>query len=169
MLSAVAPADANIFASIWRDFNRSYHRNRCWPHPFVDADNMAVRAPFAAMIENGWRLQNMVGSHHFDPNTLALNEAGRRHVHWVLTQAPVHHRIVYVERALTEQETAARYASVQRHARHFTVPGQPLDIRISDVMAQGWPADYADAVNVKFRESTPDPRLPTQSQGFKSE
>ncbi len=169
MLTTVSPALANPLAAIWQDFNKSYHRNRCWPHPFIEADNMAVRAPFATMIHNGWRLQNIISSYHFERDSSIVNESGRRHIHWVLTQAPMNRRTIYIERGVTERETASRYEAVRRVAEQYAAKGQPVDVQISHVTARGWPADYADAVNSKFHESTPEPRLPTDSTGFESQ
>lgn len=73
---------ADFFVSIPRDFKR---RN-CWPEPFDAADRYAVRSPFVTMVDNGWRRQNLLGDHHFDPKTNELNESGRLKVQWIVYQ-----------------------------------------------------------------------------------
>jgi hypothetical protein len=169
MVGVTSPTFGNPLAAIWRDINKSYHRNRCWPHPFVTADNMAVRQPVGVMMDNGWRLQNIIGTHHFETNQTVLNEAGRRHIHWVLTQAPPHRRVVFVERGFTSAETAGRMASVQDIAQQFVAPGYPAPVRETHIVARGTPAGYVDTINTKFMESTPDPRLDGGSGGGGSE
>ena len=103
---------------------RDVKRRQCWPDPFLCPDRAAVRAPFCAMVANGWRRQNMLGEFHFDPQSGQLTEAGRLKVQWILTACPEQHRLIYVHAAGTREETAARVAAVQqlagpvRHRRH---------------------------------------------------
>ena len=65
-----------------------YHRNVMWPWPYVCPDRLATREPFDIMVRNGWRRQNLLGSHHFDPASGGLTEAGQLQVRWIMTQAP---------------------------------------------------------------------------------
>ncbi|MFP6666807.1 MAG: hypothetical protein VB876_05815 [Pirellulales bacterium] len=159
MIATASSASANPLAAFWRDFSRSYQRNRCWPHPFAEFDNFAARQPVALMIDNGWRLQNIIGTHHFETNQTILNEAGRRHIHWVLTQPPPHRRVVFVERGFTPEETAARMRDVLKVAQQFVAPGHPPPVQETHIVARGVSADYVNKINTKFKESTPDPRL----------
>src|SRR5260221_7000099 len=62
-----------------------YHRNVLWPWPYVCPDRMAEREPFDLMVRNGWRRQNLLGSHHFDPSSSQLTEAGQLQVRWIMT------------------------------------------------------------------------------------
>lgn len=161
VLTAVASttfADGPV-AKIWNDFNLTYHRNACWPHPFIGADNMAVRAPMVAMMDNGWRMQNLIGTYHFEPDMLSLNEAGRRRVHWILTQAPMHRRVVFVERGFSPQETELRMQATREAAQYFVARDMQADVRETHIVSQGTPAQYVDEINTKFNESTPEPRL----------
>jgi hypothetical protein len=43
-----------------------------------------------------------------------------------------------------------------------------VNVQPTHIMARGWPADYVDAINVKFFESTPDPRISEGAGGFQS-
>ena len=90
-----------------------YHRNVLWPWPYVCPDRIAVREPFDMMVTNGWRRQNLLGSHHFDPNTNGLSEAGQLQVRWILTQAPPGRRQIYIERSIDPSTTAVRMAAVR--------------------------------------------------------
>jgi hypothetical protein len=167
VLTAVASttsADGPL-AKIWNDFNLTYNRNACWPHPFIGADNLAVREPMAVMMDNGWRMQNLIGMYHYEPDMLSLNEAGRRRVHWILTQAPMHRRVVFVERGFSPQETELRMRAAREAAQYFVASGQEPDVRETHIVSQGTPAQYVDEINTKFNESTPEPRLSTSKGG----
>jgi hypothetical protein len=155
------PVQGQILESIAKDFKR----NNCWPQPFVCPDRQAVRAPFVVMVNNGWRRQNILGDYHFKTETGELTEAGKLKVRWILTQAPPQHRIIFVNRAMSPAETAARMDTVQQLAAEYT-PGEPLPRVIeTDLPAAGWPADQIDKVARDFFEKTAiTPRLP-ESQG----
>lgn len=116
------------------------------------------------MIANGWRRQNMLGEYHFEPGTAKLTEAGRLKVRWILTTGPQQHRLIYVHRADTDEETSARMATVLQLASKITPYDLPpvLATSISD---DGWPADQIDRVGRKYQASTPAPRLPSPAGG----
>lgn len=142
-----------------------FHRNNCWPEPFLYPDRAAVRAPFAVMVANGWRKQNMLADYHFDGTGLALNEAGKRKVQWVLTEAPEQHRTIFVHRAESPEKTSARVAAVQQLAASFMPAGQAPLIVETTVSPAGWPADRVDTIGRKFQSSTPEPRLSKSDGG----
>ena len=50
MLTTI-PADGNPLRAFFRDVNRGYNRNRCWPNPFIYPDQMAVRTPMGVMVQ----------------------------------------------------------------------------------------------------------------------
>ena len=52
--ASTALADWHEF---WHRVKIDYHRNNCWPEPFIYADRRATRAPFQAMVNNGWQRQ----------------------------------------------------------------------------------------------------------------
>ncbi|NIP86383.1 MAG: hypothetical protein GTO03_12765 [Planctomycetales bacterium] len=41
-----------------------------------------------------------------------------------------------------------------------------VQVQPTPITARGWPADYVDAINVKFFESTPDPRIREDDAAF---
>ena len=161
-------ATAGPLHALFRDIHTSYHRNKCWPQPFVYPDNAAARAPFARMIHNGWRVQTLVAGHHFTDGT-DLTDAGERHIRWIVTQAPVRRRTVYIEQGKTPEDTRARVAAAQDYAQRFAMEGHTVNVQPTHIMARGVPADYVDAINVKFFESTPDPRLSDSSGGVEGQ
>ena len=68
-VGSVSQASANWFCDFCDDVARDIKRRQCWPDPFVYPDRVATRMPFATMVNNGWRRQNMLGKFHFEPNT----------------------------------------------------------------------------------------------------
>lgn len=162
-LACATPARADFLEDFIHSVIRDTKRNNCWPNPFVYPDRQATRVPFVLMVNNGWRRQNMLGDYHFEQDGSKLSESGRLKVHWILTEAPRHHRTIYVHRAGSPEETAARMAAVQQQA--FTLvgtQGEPPAIVESSVSPAGWPAERVDSIGRKFLTTAPDPRLPTQ-------
>jgi len=158
VVGTAAQASADWFFGIPTEVKR----RQCWPEPFDCADRSAVRAPFVAMVANGWRRQNMLGEFHFEPDTGQLNEAGRLKVRWILTSGPQQHRLIYVHVAEKSEEMAARMAAVQLLAAQISPTDLPpiLPTTIAD---DGWPADHVDLIGRKYQQSTPPPRLPTST------
>ena len=161
-------AAAGPLHALGRDLDTSYHRNKCWPVPFVYMDNAAARAPFSQMIGNGWRIQTLVSSHHFG-NDMQLNEAGREQIRWIVTQAPPRRRAVHIEQGKTPEETASRIDVARDYVERFMTDGEIVSVRPTHIQARGWPAQYVHEIAVKFSESTPEPRLTGGGGGFSAE
>jgi len=168
-LAAVAAttstAQAGGLAAFFRDVDTGYHRNKYWPEPFVMQDRAFVAAPFAIMTQKGWEEQNLLGENYFKKETGELNESGQLKVRWIMTQAPLGFRTMYIERANSPQGTADRMDATRRFADRIAIGGEVPDVRESNMMVHGWPADYSDAIITKFQQSTPDPRLPADTNG----
>jgi hypothetical protein len=137
-----------------------YHRNVDWPYPYICPDREAVRQPFAIMVHNGWRKQNLLGAHHFNADGNGLSTAGELKVYWIATQAPAEFRNIYVERAVEPAITADRVAAARAYATQVTLDGQPPEVLETNIIYEGRPASVVDAVNVRFQESAPPPVLP---------
>jgi len=168
------PAEANWLRSIYfgvtgapkafvRDVVRNTKRRQCWPKPFVCPDRSDVRAPLAIVISNGWRSQNLLGDHHFQAGEGLLTEAGRLKIQWILTEAPRHRRTIYVYRARSREETAARIDAVHQYAARLVPQGELPPVLETSIPAHGWPAERVDAIERKLQASTPDPVLPQAS------
>jgi hypothetical protein len=140
-----------------------YHRNKNWPYPYICPDRMAVREPFEIMIRNGWRQQNLLGAHLFNPVTNQLTTAGELQVRWIMTQAPPAYRQVFIERSLDPVATADRIAATRQFAARVSLDGQVPEVFESDLVAEGRPATIVDATNVKFLENMPVPVLPVDT------
>jgi hypothetical protein len=140
-----------------------YHRNVMWPWPYVCPDRLATREPFDIMVRNGWRRQNLLGSHHFDPASGGLTEAGQLQVRWIMTQAPPARRQIFIERAIDPTVTAARLAAAREYASRVAVDGQSPQIFETNLMVEGRPAPVVDVTNVKFMENMRIPALPASA------
>jgi hypothetical protein len=146
--------------SVWTDAcRRDYRRNTCWPQPFIRPDREAVKQPIWCMIDNGWRRQNLVGDHYFTADSVALNEAGVLKIRWIMTQAPTARRTIFVERGMDPEQTAARIDAVQQAAAKLA-PGELPEVIETGLASYGWPADYIESVDQKFRATAPAPRIP---------
>jgi len=150
---------------LWHDFWRDYDRNNCWPQPFVHVDRAAALQPWAMMEAKGWQRQNLLGAHHFVPNSAELSPAGKLKVEWILTQAPANRRVIFIERSAGGPLTAGRIETLHRVANDLSLPGQPVAIFESRMMTEGWPAEAVDRTNVRFLESRPTPALPAATAG----
>jgi hypothetical protein len=155
-------------AELFKRMHRDYRRNNCWPDPFLVPDRMSVRAPFAVMINNGWRVQNTLGDEHFDPETGALNDAGKLKVRDILTYSPPQHRTVYVLQAHQDELTAARRRAVGDFVSGLnTISEGPL-VAETNIPPRGWPAENVSAIGTRFNATAPDPRLPPATTGYGS-
>jgi len=161
-LGCASQVSAEWFFGIFNSAARETKRRQCWPEPFVTADRQAARMPFAAMVNNGWERQNLLGEFHFDAGNGQLNEAGQTKVRWIFQSAPRQHRVAYVHIAATQAETDARVASVQQFVSRIA-PNDMGAIFVSSIPDEGWPAEEVEKIDRKFIESTPKPRLPEAS------
>ena len=149
--------------------------------PRLEAEQLLARAlcccrsvcgpgPFVLMVHNGWERQNLLADHHFEEEAPKLNEAGRIKARWIATQAPRHHRALYVSRAETAEETVARVAAVQEYVAQVVPEGEKPAVIETDLDALGWPAAQVDSIDRQWQESTPAPRLPeTQSSSVSAQ
>lgn len=162
LLAPTVPVNAD-WNEFWHCVHVDYHRNNQWPHPFRGIDAAAVNAPFEVMKNNGWRAYNTISEPLFDPSTNTLTIAGRRHVQWILTQAPQHRRVVFVLKSESQEKTAARVAEVQKVAAELAPGTPPAGVFVTDIVPYRSPGQYQTAISRALMNSIPDPRLPAFS------
>jgi hypothetical protein len=161
MMSGAASAWAVVFDSATYYVKRGYHRNVAWPWPYVCPDRIAVREPFAIMINNGWRRQNLLGGHHFNADATGLTKAGELKVQWIMTQAPPQYRTIFVERSVDPSVTASRVAAAREYSSQIALGGEAPQVAETYIVSEGRPASVVDSINVRFQESAIPPVLPT--------
>ncbi len=144
------------------------HANQMWPSQYIPAARRSVNSAYAAMVNNGWRRQNLLGAYHFDPDSNELTEAGKLKVNWILSQAPQNRRSIFVERGVDQSNTAARVASVQGWAANRSPATGVVDINDTHIVAEGHPASVVDSIFVGFQANKPAPVLPKASTSSSS-
>ena len=145
----------------WHRVHTDFHRNNCWPEPFSTVDRRATRAPFEAMVRNGWRLQNTLGAAYFHHETNVLNDAGKRKLYWILANSPEQFKTVYVYQSYDPEISEKRLNSVQQTLAQL-LPNQAMPSVLPSLAEPvGASADYVDQVDRKMRSTIPNPRLPT--------
>ena len=140
IIACAMPVQADCLEDFCVHVAKQIKRRNCWPKPFVCPDRHTVRVPFAIMVNNGWRSQNMLADHHFEPNQAELTESGRLKVQWIVNEAPSQHRTIYVHRTKTPELTAARVNATQDMAAQLSLHGQPTMVLETNAPAPGWPA-----------------------------
>lgn len=163
VLASAAPTQGFWLGEFYCYLEARREENNKWPAQYVESDRANAKAPFDIMVQNGWRRQNLLGSHHFNEDGTQLTQAGKLRVQWILTQAPEQHRQVFIERSFVEGVAATRSATVSEFAAQITsggFDGMPQDTHI---VSDGRPAVTVDFVNTQFRENMPVPALQQQT------
>ena len=145
----------------WHNYWVDWHRNNCWPEPFIGPDAASVCAAFRADIVKGWEQQNLLGDPHFEPNNSKLSPSGMIKLRWILTQNPPEFRAPFVEPALTDEVTARRVAAAQQAAIELA-PSMPVNVAVSDMRMFTTPSDYVTGVHDwfgKFMKAIPNPQI----------
>lgn len=153
-----APAGGECEA--WQHIKNGCQTNAMWPYPYICPDRVWAKAPFDVMVNNGWRRQNLLGSHHFDSETGKLTRAGELKVHWILTQTPPSQRQVFVERSMDQSVTDQRVAMAQEFAGDIQFDGEQAIVQDTYVRSPRRPAGIVDAERNSFIESRPPAVLP---------
>jgi hypothetical protein len=157
------PASADALCDFFNNVVRDTKRRNCWPAPFECPDRQTVRTPFATMVHNGWRKQNTLSDFHFETTTGQLNEAGKLKIRWIILEAPLQHREIYVHIGQTPEETQTRLASVNDQAATLVPQNEIPPIMQTTISDSGSPADRVDLIERKYQSSMPAPRLPSAS------
>jgi len=147
----------------WAPWRAHTAQNIRWPEQYLEADRVAVRAPFSAMIANGWRAQNTISTYHFNEETGELNDTGRLKVKAVMEASP-EWRTLYVLRAERGEMTAARVRSVQDYAFELSQGEAVPPVLVTNVEPRGTRGDVANRVSQQFLENAPIPMLPDVSR-----
>ena len=148
----------------WHRTHVDFYRNNTWPEPFLSADRNIARVPFCIQADNGWKVQNTVGSILFNPENQQLNQAGDLLVKWIVTQAPIHRRAVFVVKGDNPMITQARVESVNAAIAKYA-GGPVCPVMLTTTEPEGWPGSYIDSISQQFNSTIPSPRLPSDSGG----
>jgi len=167
LASGSAYAGNGGWHAFWHGVHTDFYRNNSWPEPFLSADRNLTREPFCIQVDNGWKAQNTIGSMLFNPETQQLNQAGDLMVKWIVTQAPIHRRAVFVVKGDNTMITQARVDSVNAAVARYA-GGPVCPVMLTTTEPAGWPASYIDSITQQFNSTIPSPRLPAASSGGSS-
>jgi hypothetical protein len=142
VLLGLAVLGGTVRAGLIEEMARDTCEVNRWPCPYNCWDRAAARAPFPGMIENAWRKQNVLADNHFGAEGDRLSEAGQTKVRWILTEAPIQHRTVFVRRGETPQQTAGRMNAVKEYALKIAPEGGPPNILETNISPPGYPAGW---------------------------
>jgi hypothetical protein len=161
---AAAPPQGLKKENWWQRWKRDFHRNQCWPEPFIAGDRAAVVVPFQIMADNAWQRQALLSDYHFVEGTSELNDAGKNKLLWIIAKAPVQRRAVYVQRLMSDRSTAERMASVQKSMGALAPDRAPIPIYESNLGPGDWSGQQAVQTQTATEKTVPDPRLPTAAR-----
>lgn len=144
-------------------FGHMYHANHYWPWPYVCKDRAYVRDLTALQVNAGWTSETTLYDYHFDPETNLLNHSGQEHLRWILTSAPIEHRVIHVQKTWQPAVTDGRMVNV-RNATVQLVGGEEIPPIVARLTAPlGRPAEEVDLIRQRELATMPDPRIQFQS------
>jgi hypothetical protein len=154
--------------TFWQRVHLDFHRNNAWPEPFQSADRAVTREYFCIQVNNGWKMQNTIGTFLFNPETQELNRAGELQVKWIVTQAPIHRRAVFVLVGDSPEDTQRRVLSVQNYISRIVPAGHLPPVMITYTQPEGASGENFNALHNAMMQSIPAPRLPAGAGGSSS-
>ena len=163
-LASVPAFAGDGWTAFWHRVHVDFCRSNSWPEPFQTADKAAAREPWCIQTDNGWKMQNTIGTFLFDRESQKLNQAGELLVKWIVTQAPQHRRAVFVLKGDSPEDTNSRSESVQAAVAKYS-SGCICPVILTDVEPTGWSAAYIDTITQQFNATIPAPRLPQVDGG----
>lgn len=158
--SAVSARADNWCTRTYRGWCGQYYDAVQWPDQYLPHDRCAVRAPFAAMVANGWRAQNTICAYHFNEVTGELNDTGMLKLQSVLQNAPPEFRQLYVLRGNTPEITAQRMREVQEQAATISQGEGVPPVMVTTLEPRGIRGEVVSGVNTRYLENAPVPQLP---------
>ena len=151
------------FGAFFDHCSKGAKKNEHWPSPYLCPDRVYAHQPFDAMIRNGWRRQNLLGSHHFNGDSTQLTQAGELKVRWIMTQTPPAYRRIFVERGLVADTTQARMETAQSFVEQIASGGETPQVAETHIVSEGRPAAGVDYVNTQYRDNQRVPVLPVST------
>lgn len=153
------------YPTLAQTFRGGYDANVQWPRHYIPPARRSVCKTYDAMVNNGWRRQNLLGNYHFNKDTNELTSAGKLKVNWILSQAPEQRRNVFVQRAGEEVATTARIAAVHDYAGKLSPSVGQVDVNDTHIVAEGLPASSVDNVFTGYEANRLPPVLPAGAAG----
>ena len=147
-----------------QQFTHAYHSEHYWPMPYVCQDRAYVRDIVAAQDQNGWQQQSTLYDRHFDKDQ-QLTAPGRFQLMDILEVNPLQYRTVYIQSAFNIEIDNVRLANVQQLLAEMTGGADEIPVILRRGRDYSRPASEVKAINDLYHDTTPSPRLASQSGG----
>jgi hypothetical protein len=138
-------------------------RNDAWPLPFSCWDREAYYAIINQQYAQGLQVAHTLTSDYFDPNTHELNRAGEQRVAWIMQNAPVNDRQIFVYEDMTGPALDKRLASVRNVVDRWYGHLGDVSIAASQVHPTPIPATYQQRIMEQHTNALPTPNIPISS------
>lgn len=135
-----------------------YHAAHYWPHPYTCQDRDYVKALSAAQVSNGWVTMTTLYEYHFD-DSHQLNASGRLQVRWILENAPIRHRFIFIQAGVDQTTSEIRSANAKAEAVALVGAEQTPPVLVRVTSPLGRPAEEIDAIRREDRKTLVPPRI----------
>jgi uncharacterized membrane protein YgcG len=142
-----------------QQFSHIYHSQHYWPLPYTCQDREAVFTLMDTQTALGWQEETTLFNHHFETDTHLLNQAGLRHLEYILFTVPQSRRNVFIQSTYDEVHDVVRTTSVEDAMAGYQVSGESISVSVRRCRESGRPAAEVQAISDLYRESIPAPRL----------
>ena len=144
-----------------------YHAAHYWPYPYVEQDREFVREAAQRQVNNGWIVATTLYDYHFSPDTDDLTRAGRLQLRWILENAPLSHRMIFVQAADYADSSQARLKNVRDAAGEIVGAANVPSVMLRVTSPLSRPAEEVRKIRDAELESQPNPRItnPIESGG----
>jgi uncharacterized membrane protein YgcG len=142
-----------------QQFSHIYHSQHYWPLPYTCQDREAVFTLMDTQTALGWQEETTLFNHHFETDTQLLNQAGLRHLEYILFTVPQSRRNVFIQSTHDEVHDVVRTTSVEDAIAGYQASGESISVSVRRCRESGRPAAEVQAISDLYRESIPAPRL----------
>ena len=142
-----------------QQFSHIYHSQHYWPLPYTCQDREAVFTLMDTQTALGWQEETTLFHHHFEADSHLLNQAGLRHLEYILFTVPQSRRNVFIQSTHDEVHDVVRTTSVEDAIAGYKVNAEAVSVSLRSCRESGRPAAEVQAISDMYRESIPAPRL----------
>jgi|SaaInlStandDraft_1057018.scaffolds.fasta_scaffold90819_1 hypothetical protein len=136
-----------------------FHAAHYWPYPYDVWSRNSVNNMIDAHQQKGWQDATTVYEYHFDTDSNELTDAGNMHIKWILENAPIQYRTLYLQTSAKAGSNDLRMAAVTQVAGRLTAGEQPPSVVFRNTTAYGRPAQEVDSIRRGELQSQPLPRI----------
>lgn len=136
-----------------------YHHAHYWPHPYVCQDRAFITTVSHLQTVNGWTEETTLYGYHFEDNSTEITHSGRLQLRWILENAPLEYRVVYVQNGDDTAISQNRLNSVRTELVDMVGEPNLPPIMLRVCASLGRPALEVDTIRRAELSSMPEPRI----------